>query len=75
MKKEIGLRRLHRKIKKCKRCSLWRRAKRAVPGEGSVNAKNRKPKEEELKACKIWWQKQVEIIRPSALLCPHSSTG
>ncbi len=29
--------------------------------------KNRKPKTEELKSCRQWWQKQIEIINPKKI--------
>ncbi len=35
----MSLTELSEKIKKCKRCRLWRSAKNAVPGEGSLHAK------------------------------------
>ena len=30
--------------------------------------KNRQPKRQELEACKIWWQKQIKIIKPKVLV-------
>jgi DNA polymerase len=39
MKKEKELQKLNKKIKNCKKCSLWRMRKNAVPGEGPANAK------------------------------------
>ncbi len=30
--------------------------------------KNRKPKRNELEACKIWWQKQIEILNPRLIV-------
>lgn len=33
------LEKLHLKIKKCKKCPLWKKRKNVVPGEGSINAK------------------------------------
>jgi uracil-DNA glycosylase family 4 len=33
------LEKLNQKIRKCKKCSLWKTRKNAVPGEGPVNAK------------------------------------
>jgi DNA polymerase len=37
MKKEIEMRKLNKKIRSCKKCSLWKTRKNAVPGEGPVN--------------------------------------
>jgi len=37
--KERKLEKLHQEIKNCKKCSLWKLRKNAVPGEGPVNAK------------------------------------
>jgi len=37
MNKELNL--LHKKIRACKKCSLWKTRTSAVPGEGSSNAK------------------------------------
>jgi DNA polymerase len=39
MKKEEELRKIHKKIKNCKKCSLWMLRKNAVSGEGPVNTK------------------------------------
>jgi len=39
MKKAIEVKKLNRKIRNCKRCSLWRTRKNTVPGEGPTNAK------------------------------------
>jgi DNA polymerase len=39
MLKEKELEKLHQEIKNCKKCSLWKTRKNAVPGEGSVSAK------------------------------------
>lgn len=30
--------------------------------------KNRRPKKPEIKACKIWWQKQIEILKPKLII-------
>jgi len=39
MKKAIEVKKLNRKIRNCKKCSLWRTRKNTVPGEGPANAK------------------------------------
>jgi DNA polymerase len=39
MNKEKELKKLHQKIKNCRKCPLWKLRKNAVPGEGPVNAK------------------------------------
>lgn len=39
MNKEIELEKLNKEIRNCKKCSLWKTRKNAVPGEGPVNAK------------------------------------
>lgn len=39
MEKEKQLRKTYEEIRKCKRCSLWKTRKNAVPGEGPVNAR------------------------------------
>ncbi len=39
MNKKVKLENLNRKIRQCKKCSLWKTAKNAVPGEGLANAK------------------------------------
>jgi len=30
--------------------------------------KNRQPKKPEIKACKTWWQKQIEILKPKLII-------
>ncbi len=30
--------------------------------------KNRQPQKPEIKACKIWWQKQIEILKPKLII-------
>lgn len=30
--------------------------------------KNRQPKKPEIKACRIWWQKQIEILKPKLII-------
>jgi uracil-DNA glycosylase family 4 len=30
--------------------------------------KNRQPKKPEIKACKIWWRKQIEILKPKLII-------
>ena len=37
--KEIEIKRLAQKIRKCKKCPLWRTRNNTVPGEGPANAK------------------------------------
>lgn len=39
MSKKEKLKKLNKKIQKCKKCSLWKTRKNAVPGEGPANAK------------------------------------
>lgn len=39
MDKKRELQKLNKKIKNCKKCSLWKTRKNTVPGEGSVDAK------------------------------------
>ena len=39
MNKKERLEKLNREIRKCKKCSLWKTRKHAVPGEGPINAK------------------------------------
>ncbi len=39
MEKQKEIEKLHREIKQCKKCSLWKTRTKAVPGEGPVNAK------------------------------------
>jgi DNA polymerase len=50
----MSLTKLNEQIKKCRKCRLWRGAKNAVPGEGSLHAKvmlvGQNPGEEEDKA-------------------------
>jgi len=36
MRKKEELEKLNRKIKNCKKCSLWKTRKKAVPGEGEI---------------------------------------
>jgi len=121
MSKERELKKIAKKICLCRRCCLGYQRKRAVPGEGPVNAKlmflgespgktenrlgrpfvgksgkfldslfkefgikrkkvfitsvlkchppaNRKPKRDELEACRIWWQTQLEVIKPKLVV-------
>jgi len=39
MEKQKELEKLHQEIRNCKKCSLWKWRKNAVPGEGPANAK------------------------------------
>jgi len=39
MNKKAKLKDLNQEIRNCKKCSLWKTRKQAVPGEGPVNAK------------------------------------
>lgn len=39
MNKKVGLRKLNREVRNCKKCGLWKTRKNAVPGEGPINAK------------------------------------
>lgn len=39
MKKKGKLEKLHREIRSCKKCSLWKKRRNAVPGEGPTDAK------------------------------------
>jgi DNA polymerase len=39
MNKETELKKLHREIKSCKKCPLWKSRKNVVPGEGPASAK------------------------------------
>jgi DNA polymerase len=39
MEKKKEIKRLEEQIQNCKKCSIWKTAKNAVPGEGPVNAK------------------------------------
>lgn len=119
--KKKELEKLNQKIRECSMCSLWKTAKNAVPGEGSINSKimfigeapgrqeditgkpfigragkllsqllekagikrekvfitsiikhrppkNRKPRKKELKKCRFWWQKQIEILNPKKII-------
>lgn len=124
MTKEQQIEKLHKKIQKCKKCSLWKTRANAVPGEGNIRAKiifigeapgveenktgrpfcgragklldkllkdaeikrekvfitsclkcrpvigqrNRPPKAAEIKTCRKWWQKQIEIINPPKIV-------
>jgi uracil-DNA glycosylase family 4 len=121
MNKSQRLKELNKEVRGCKRCSLWGKEKKAVPGEGSVNAKmmiigeapgreedlsgrpfcgragkllsqllkengfererifitsvvkhrppkNRQPKRLEVSACRTWWEKQIEIIKPRLII-------
>jgi uracil-DNA glycosylase family 4 len=121
MNKSQRLEELNKEIRNCKKCSLWERAKNAVPGEGSASTKlmiigeapgreedlsgrpfcgragklltrfleenglererifitsvvkhrppkNRQPKKSELSACRAWWEKQIEIIKPKLII-------
>lgn len=39
MEKQKKVEKLHKEIRRCKKCSLWKTRTNAVPGEGNVNAK------------------------------------
>ena len=39
MEKQKEIEKLHREIRRCKKCSLWKTRTNTVPGEGLVNAK------------------------------------
>lgn len=39
MEKQKAIEKLHKEIRKCRKCSLWRTRIKAVPGEGPVNTK------------------------------------
>lgn len=39
MSKKQELEKLNREIRNCKKCPLWKTREKAVPGEGSINAK------------------------------------
>jgi uracil-DNA glycosylase family 4 len=121
MNKSQRLEKLNKEVRSCKKCSLWGKEKKAVPGEGPANArimiigeapgreedlsgrpfcgragkllshllekngfkrdgifitsvvkhrppKNRQPKKPELLACRIWWEKQIGIIKPRLII-------
>lgn len=121
MDKKEALDEIAKQVSKCQRCSLYKNANRAVPGEGNPDAKimfigegpgyhedqkgipfcgaagklldqllqsievkreevfignvvkhrppgNRDPLPEEIEACKIWLDKQIEIIQPKIIV-------
>jgi len=121
MDKKKALEEVAKQVEKCRRCSLYKKANNAVPGEGNPEAKvmfvgegpgfwedqkgipfcgaagrlldqllqlikvkredvfignvikhrppgNRDPLPEEIKACEIWLDKQIEIIQPKIIV-------